>query len=126
MKPIRGWAPRGYKLVARTLFWHWRTLTFPAALRYDRIDAPCVFDGPINGVSFAAWGEQFLAPTLAVGDIVIMENLSSHKGVADREAIRSAGAHNHVLATLLAGPEPDRAGFRQAQAVAPKGTRTIR
>jgi hypothetical protein len=49
MTPIRGWAPRGSKLVARAPFGKWRTLTFHAALRHDRIDAPCVLDGPING-----------------------------------------------------------------------------
>lgn len=92
MTPIRGWAPRGQKLVARTPFGHWRTLTFLAALRHDRIDAPCVLDGPINGLSFTAWVEQFLVPTLAPGDIVIMDNLGSHKGAAVRKAIRSVGA----------------------------------
>jgi transposase len=92
MTPIRGWAPRGQKLVARAPFGHWRTLTFLAALRHDRIDAPCVLDGPINGLSFTAWVEQFLVPTLAPGDIVIMDNLGSHKGAAVRQAIRSAGA----------------------------------
>lgn len=92
MTPIRGWAPRGEKLVARAPFGKWRTLTFLAALRHDRIDAPCVLDGPINGVSFTAWVEQFLVPTLTPGDIVVMDNLGSHKGSAVRKAIRSAGA----------------------------------
>ena len=92
MTPIRGWAPRGTKLIARAPFGKWRTLTFLAALRHDRIDAPCVLDGPINGLSFTAWVEQFLVPTLARGDIVIMDNLGSHKGAAVRQAIRSAGA----------------------------------
>jgi transposase len=67
-------------------------LTFLAALRYDRIDAPCVLDGPINGQSFTAWVEQFLVPTLKPGDVVIMDNLGSHKGHAVRQAIRSVGA----------------------------------
>jgi transposase len=92
MTPIRGWAPRGQKLVARAPFGKWRTLTFLAALRHDRIDAPCVIDGPINGQSFTTWVEQFLVPTLKPGDIVIMDNLGSHKGAAVRQAIRSAGA----------------------------------
>jgi transposase len=92
MTPIRGWAPRGQKLVARAPFGKWRTLTFLAALRHDRIDAPCVLDGPINGQSFTAWVEQFLVPTLNPGDVVIMDNLGSHKGAAVRDAIRSAGA----------------------------------
>lgn len=92
MTPIRGWAPRGTKLIARAPFGKWRTLTFLAALRHDRIDAPCVLDGPINGQSFTAWVEQFLVPTLNPGDVVIMDNLGSHKGQAVRQAIRSAGA----------------------------------
>ncbi|WP_429913133.1 IS630 family transposase [Govanella unica] len=92
MTPIRGWAPRGTRLVARAPFGKWHTLTFLAALRHDRIDAPCVLDGPINGQSFTAWVEQFLVPTLAPGDIVIMDTLGSHKGPAVRKAIRSAGA----------------------------------
>jgi transposase len=92
MTPIRGWAPCGQKLVARAPFGHWRTLTFLAALRHDRIDAPCVLDGPINGLSFTAWVEQCLVPTLNPGDVVIMDNLGSHKGQAVRQAIRSAGA----------------------------------
>ncbi len=92
MTPLRGWAPRGHKLIARAPFGHWRTLTFLAALRHDRIDAPCVLDGPINGQKFAAWVEQALVPTLSQGDVVIMDNLGSHKGAAVRKAIRSAGA----------------------------------
>lgn len=92
MTPIRGWAPRGHKLVAHTPFGKWRTLTFLAALRHDRIDAPCVLDGPINGQSFTAYVEQFLVPTLAPGDVVVMDNLGSHKGTAVRKAIRRVGA----------------------------------
>lgn len=92
MTPIRGWAPRGQKLVAHAPFGKWRTLTFLAALRHDRIDAPCVLDGPINGESFTAYVTQFLVPTLSPGDVVIMDNLGSHKGVAVRKAIRDVGA----------------------------------
>ena len=68
------------------------TLTFVAALRGDRITAPCVFDGPINGLSFLAYVTQFLVPTLRPGDIVVMDNLGSHKGAAVRHAIRATGA----------------------------------
>jgi len=67
-------------------------MTFLAALRCDRIDAPCVLDQPINGQSFIEYVEQFLVPTLSEGDVVIMDNLSSHKRPAVRQAIRSAGA----------------------------------
>jgi transposase len=97
MTPRRGWAPRGRKLVARAPQGRWRTLTFLAALRCDRIDAPCVIDGPIDGESFRAYVEQMLVPTLKPGDIVIIDNLGSHKGKAVRHAIRAAGARLFFL-----------------------------
>jgi transposase len=68
-------------------------MTFVAALRHDRISAPWVLDGPINGELFTIYVEQVLAPTLAKGDIVVLDNLGSHKGKAARNAIRAAGAH---------------------------------
>ncbi|HXC76005.1 MAG TPA: IS630 family transposase [Candidatus Acidoferrum sp.] len=83
---------RGARLVAKVPHGRWRTLTFLAALRHDRITAPCVIDGPINGASFRAYIEQFLVPTLSPGDVVVMDNLGSHKGKAVRRSIRSAGA----------------------------------
>ncbi len=92
MAPLRGWAPRGARLHAKVPYGHWRTMTFLAALRCDRIDAPCVLDQPVNGQSFTDYVEQFLVPTLKPGDIVIMDNLSSHKRPAIRKAIRSVGA----------------------------------
>jgi transposase len=87
-----GRSRRGVRLRANAPFGKWRTLTFIAALRHDRIDAPCVLDGPINGELFTAWVEQFLVPTLSPGDIVILDNLGSHKGRAVRLAIRRVGA----------------------------------
>jgi transposase len=87
-----GRCARGSRLVAKVPHGRWRTLTFLAALRCDRIAAPCVIDGPINGTSFRAYVEQFLLPTLGAGDVVIMDNLGSHKGKAVRQLIRSAGA----------------------------------
>jgi transposase len=92
MAPIRGWCRRGKRLVGKAPHGHWRTMTFIAALRMDRIDAPCVFDGPINGESFLAYVEQVLVPTLRSGDIVVIDNLGSHKGKSVRTAIRGAGA----------------------------------
>ena len=92
MAPLRGWGPKGKRLPGFAPQGHWRTLTFLAALRCDRMTAPCVFDGPINGECFRAYVDQQLTPTLREGDIVIMDNLGSHKGKAVRTAIRSAGA----------------------------------
>ena len=67
-------------------------MTFIAALRRDGIAAPCLFDGPINGEVFLAWVRQVLVPTLKPGEIVIMDNLGSHRGKAVRGAIRASGA----------------------------------
>ena len=92
MAPLRGWSKRGQRLRSKVPYGHWKTLTFLAALRLDRIDAPCVFDGPINGESFTAYVEQVLVPTLKPGDIVILDNLGSHKNKAVRRAIRAVGA----------------------------------
>ena len=93
MAPLRGWGMRGRRLDARVPHGHWKTLTFIAALRHDRVDAPCVIDGPINGELFTAYVEQVLVPTLVPGDVVILDNLGSHKGRPARRAIRDAGAH---------------------------------
>lgn len=93
MTRTHGRCARGQRLVDRVPHGHWKTMTFLAALRCDRIDAPFVLDGPINGEWFLAYVQQVLIPTLAPGDVVIMDNLGSHKGKAVRRAIRGAGAH---------------------------------
>ncbi len=72
--------------------WHWNTMTFIAALRCNGLTAPCVFDGPINGISFRAYVEQILIATLKPGDIVMMDNLGSHKAKVIRDTIKAAGA----------------------------------
>ena len=92
MTRLHGWAQRGRRLVAKIPHGHWKTATFLAALRNDRIEAPCLFDGPINGERFLAYVQQFLVPTLKPNDIVVLDNLGSHKGKAVREAIKAAGA----------------------------------
>jgi transposase len=93
MAPLRGWGPRGQRLEARVPHGHWKTLTFVAALRVDRVDAPWVIDGPINGELFTLYAQTILAPTLSPGDVVILDNLGSHKGHAARRAVRAVGAH---------------------------------
>jgi transposase len=92
MAPLRGWGPKGKRLRSFAPHGHWRTLSFLGALRCDQITAPCVFDGPINGQCFKAYVEQQLAPVLKPGDIVVMDNLGSHKSADVRHAIRAAGA----------------------------------
>jgi transposase len=88
---------RGQRLVAAVPHGHWKTTTFLAALRHDRISAPCVFDGAINGERFRAWVEQALAPTLGPGDLVIMDNLGAHKVQGVRDAIEARGARLRYL-----------------------------
>ena len=92
MAPLRGWAPRGQRLKAKVPHRRWKTMTFLAALRQDRVDAPWLLDGPINGERFRLYVEQVLVPTLRTGDVVILDNLGSHRGKAVRQAIRDAGA----------------------------------
>ena len=92
MAPRRGWAARGLRLKAKVPYGRWKTMTFLAALRHDRIDAPWLLDGPINGASFRTYVEKILVPTLKPGDIVIIDNLGSHKGKVIRQAVRAAGA----------------------------------
>src|SRR5262249_38349501 len=87
MAPLRGWAPRGHRLNAKV-----QTMTFLAALRHDRIDAPWFIEGPIDGESFRIYVANVLVPTLRPDDIVIIDNLGSHKGKAVRQLIRAAGA----------------------------------
>ena len=92
MTPLRGWGLRGKRVLGAAPFGHWNTSTFLAGLRHDRPVAPVVFDGPINGRSFLAYIEQFLAPTLSPGDIVVADNLGSHKVAGVREAIEARRA----------------------------------
>jgi transposase len=92
MAPLRGWGPRGSRVIGKAPFKRWKTMTFIAALRHDGIAAPCLFDGPINGAVFLAWVRESLVPALEPGDIVVMDNLGSHRGKAVRQAIRQAGA----------------------------------
>jgi transposase len=87
-----GRAPSCERLLGYVPGGHWKTTTFIAALRHDRLTAPWVLDGPINGEGFLAYVRQALVPTLVVGDIVVLDNLGSHKVQGIREAIEAAGA----------------------------------
>jgi transposase len=92
MAPLRGWAPRGSRLPAKVPHGRWNTATFLAALRHDRIAAPWLLKGPIDGDSFQTYIAEVLVPTLRPGDIVVMDNLGSHRGKIVRRLIRAAGA----------------------------------
>ncbi len=93
MARARGRCRRGARLVGRLPHGHWTTTTFVAALRHDGITAPFVIDRPMNGVIFRTYVERVLAPTLVPKDVVILDNLGSHKGSEARRLIEARGAH---------------------------------
>jgi transposase len=124
MARLRGRCRRGRRLIARVPHGHWKTTTFVAGLRCDGIAAPLVVDMPMNGAIFCAYVEQCLVPILRPGDIVIMDNLASHKVKGVREAIEAAEAH--LPAALLTRPQSNRTSLRQAQSLAAQGRRAIR
>lgn len=126
MAPLRGWGLRGRRLDARVPHGHWKTLTFVAALRHDRVDAPCVIDGPINADLFTAYVEQVLVPTLRKGDIVFMDNLRTHKIDGVRQAIETAGAKVRDLPAYSPDLNPIEQAFAKLKAALRKGAaRTI-
>ena len=90
-------------------------MTFIGALRFDRIEAPCVLDQPVNRRSFLQYVKQFLVPTLGTRDVGLMDNLNSHKNREVRRTIRATGAKLWLLPALQSGPQPDRAGVCQTQ-----------
>ena len=122
MARLRGRAPRGERLRAGIPHGHWRTTTFVAGLRLTGMVAPMVLDGPINGHAFQAYVDQVLVPELRPGDIVIMDNLGSHKGRAVRAAIEAVGAMLLYLPPYSPDFNPTKCVF-QAQGTAAKGRR---
>jgi transposase len=92
MAPLRGWAPCGQRLIGKVPHGRWKTTTFLAALRHDRIEAPWLLEGPIDGESFRLYVEKVLLPILRPGDIVILDNLGSHKSAELRRMIKAVGA----------------------------------
>ena len=117
MARLRGRAPRGERLRAGIPHGHWRTTTFVAGLRLSGMDAPMVIDGPINGESFLAYVRQVLIPTLRPGDVVVMDNLGSHKGAAVREAIEAAGANLRFLPPYSSDFNPIENAFAKLKAL---------
>jgi len=103
MAKTTGWAPRGQRLVDHAPFGHWRTQTFIGALRHDRLDAPWVIDGAMNGEMFDCYVETQLVPTLREGDVVILDNLSSHKSPSAARTLREIGAWFLFLPPLSLG-----------------------
>lgn len=92
MTRSHGWCRRGERLRAKAPAGRWKTMTFLAALRWTGVEAPWLLDATINGARFQVYVEEVLVPTLKPGDLVVMDNLGSHKAKAVRAAIRAAGA----------------------------------
>ena len=126
MTRLRGRAPRGQRLVAAVPHGHWKTSTFVAALRTTGLTAPLVIDGAMNGEVFRAYVEQILAPTLSPGDIVIMDNLGSHKVAGVREAIERCGATLVYLPPYSPDLNPIEQAFAKLKALLRKiAARTV-
>ena len=113
---LYGRAPRGQRLVAPVPHGHWMTTTFVAALRHNEITAPCVFNGPMDGASFLTYVEHFLAPALRQGDVVVMDNLASHKVAGVKEAIEQAGATLRYLPAYSPDFNPIEQAFAKLKA----------
>lgn len=92
-----GGSDKGQRCVSAVPLGHWKTTPFLAGLRHNSLTAPPVVDGPMDGATFLAYIRDFLCPTLRPGDIVIADNLSSHKVAGVREAVESAGAELRYL-----------------------------
>jgi transposase len=117
MTRFRGRSPRGHRLVTKVPHGHWKTTTFVAGLRHDGITAPLVVDGPMNGDVFRAYVEQQLAPTLRPGDVVIMDNLASHKVSGVRQAIEAVGAELVYLPPYSPDLNPIEQAFAKLKAL---------
>jgi transposase len=121
-----GRARRGERCVAAIPHGHWKTTTFTGALRLTGMTAPMTLDGPMNGAAFEAYVEQVLVPTLAPGDIVVMDNLAPHKAASVREAIAAAGAELRYLPPYSPDLNPIENAFAKLKALLRKAAaRTV-
>ena len=126
MARLKGRAPKGKRLRVAVPHGHWKTTTFVAGLKLTGMVAPMVLDGPINGASFLAYVEQILLPELSPGDIVVMDNLGSHKGKAVGKAIEAAGAKLLYLPPYSPDLNPIESAFAKLKALLRKAAeRTI-
>ena len=111
-----GRSPRGTRLHDHTPCSHWDTQTVIAALRLEGVSAPAVFDGPIDAVSFHAYVEQVLVPTLRPGDVVVLDNLAVHKQPEVRTAIEAVGAQIRFLPPYSPDFNPIEQAFAKLKA----------
>ena len=120
-----GRAPKGQRCIASAPLGHWETTTFVAALRHQRLTAPMLTDGPMDGEVFLAYVRNFLCPTLLPGDIVVLDNLSSHKVDGVRTAIETVGARLRYLPPYSPDLNPIEKLFAKLKALLRKAaTRT--
>ena len=117
MTRLYGRAPRGRRLLASAPFGHWKTTTFVAGLRLRGLTAPMVLDGAMNGPIFLAYVRQILVPTLARGDIVVMDNLPAHKLPEVRGAIQAAGAQLFLRPPYSPDMNPIEMAFAKLKAL---------
>ena len=126
MARTRGRAPRGERLRAAIPHGHWKTTTFVAGLRNTGMVAPIVLDGPINGRAFQAYVDQVLVPELRPGDVVVMDNLGSHKGVGVKTSIEAVGASLLYLPPYSSDFNPIENAFAKLKALLRKAAaRTV-
>jgi transposase len=127
MVHLRGRCPRGARLISHVPQGQWKTMTFVAALRHNKMVAPMVVDGPMNGEIFLAYVEQCLAPMLKRNDIVVMDNLPAHKVPGVQDAIEAAGAMVRYLPQYSPDLNPIEMPFSKVKAFLRKfSERTIR
>lgn len=121
-----GWGPRSERVISDVPHGHWKTTTFVGALRTSGMTAPTVIDGAMNGELFLAYVEQQLVPTLSSGDIVVMDNLSSHKRDGVKAAIETAGATLRYLPPYSPDLNPIELAFSKLKTLLRKSAeRTI-
>ena len=126
MARLRGRAPQGERCRAAIPHGHWKTTTFTAGLRRDRLAAPMLLDGPMDGDAFLAYVEKVLVPELAPGDIVVMDNLPAHKVSGVEQAITAAGARLLYLPPYSPDFNPIEQAFAKLKALLRKAAaRTI-
>ena len=116
MARLRGRGKRGQRVIGRVPCGSWKTMTFVAALRHDAITAPFTIDQAMTAVIFIEYLRQCLVPTLAAGDIVVMDNLSAHKNPKVRQIIEAAGAQLRYLPAYSPDLNPIEQGFSKLKA----------
>jgi transposase len=112
-----GRCPKGQRLLCKEPWGHWKTITFTGALRLSGMTAPMMLDGPMDGDAFRVYIADFLVPTLKRGDIVIMDNLPSHKVTGIKEAIEAAGAKLRYLPAYSPDLNPIEQAFSKIKAM---------